>query len=196
MFTKAIVFALGVMLPTQCAFAQQEERSPSPVVDVKVDRILKVAFSDAFKIGMAGDLPNRYSDEELKLASDHFNAITPENCMKPERVHPGATNWQFEPTDALVAWAEKHQMTVHGHTLVWHQQTPEWFFEGGDKEVVTGRLKDHIHTIVGRYRGRLQSWDVVNEAINDGGNSETGRPRIYAVRSGCRYLVLSISPGV
>ncbi len=66
-------------------------------------------------------------------------------------------------------------MTVHGHTLVWHQQTPNWFFDGGDKEAITKRLKDHIETLVGRYRGRLQSWDVVNEAINDGGNADTAQ---------------------
>lgn len=149
------------------------EAGSAPVVEVKIDRVIKEAFQDSFLVGMAGDLPSRYSVEELELAAEHFGAVTPENCMKPERIHPSEGRWQFERSDALVQWAEKNNMTAHGHTLVWHQQTPDWFFQGGDKKVITHRMKDHIETLVGRYKGKLQSWDVVNEAINDGGNSDT-----------------------
>ncbi len=148
---------------------------PTPVVEVKIDRLIKEAFKDSFLIGMAGDLPARYSEEELKLAAEHFNAVTPENCMKPERVHPGEDRWLFEQTDALVQWADQNNMTAHGHTLVWHQQTPDWFFQGGDRAVIKQRMKDHIETLVGRYKGKLQSWDVVNEAINDGGDAQTAK---------------------
>ncbi|WP_436299111.1 endo-1,4-beta-xylanase [Stieleria mannarensis] len=147
----------------------------TPVVEVKIDRLIRDAFKDSFLVGMAGDLPLRYSEEELKLAAEHFAAITPENCMKPERVHPAEDRWDFEQTDALVQWAEKNDMTIHGHTLVWHAQTPNWFFEGRDPETVKRRMKQHIETLAGRYKGKLQSWDVVNEAINDGGNSETAK---------------------
>ncbi|MFN3148875.1 endo-1,4-beta-xylanase [Bremerella sp.] len=148
---------------------------PAPVVEVKIDRVLKDAFQHSFLIGMAGDLPSRYSDEELKVAAEHFNAITPENCMKPERLHPAEDRWQFERSDALVDWAKSNDMSIHGHTLVWHAQTPDWFFVGGEKEGIRERMQRHIETLVGRYKGRLQSWDVVNEAINDGGNGETAR---------------------
>ncbi|QEF97989.1 Endo-1,4-beta-xylanase A [Stieleria maiorica] len=147
----------------------------TPVVEVRIDRLIKDAFKDSFLVGMAGDLPSRYSEEELKLAAEHFAAITPENCMKPERVHPAEDRWDFQRTDALVEWAEKNDMTIHGHTLVWHAQTPNWFFEGRDPETVKQRMKQHIDTLAGRYKGKLQSWDVVNEAINDGGNSETAK---------------------
>jgi hypothetical protein len=111
----------------------------------------------------------------MSLAATHFNAITPENCMKPERVHPEESVWRFERADALVQWAGDHDMAIHGHTLVWHAQTNDWFFRDGDKATVTQRMKDHIHTLVGRYKGRIQSWDVVNEAINDGGNARTAQ---------------------
>ncbi len=148
---------------------------PVPAVEVKIDRVIKEAFRDQFIIGMAGDVPARYSEAELTAAAKHFNAVTPENCMKPERVHPEEARWQFETTDALVDWAQKNQMSIHGHTLVWHAQTPKWFFENGDRALITQRMKDHIHTLVGRYKGKLQSWDVVNEAINDGGNEETAK---------------------
>lgn len=145
----------------------------SPAVEVKIDRVIKDAFADAFRIGMAGDVPASYSDEELLLASSHFNAVTPENCMKPEPIHPQADRWQFDRADALVEWGTRNKLSIHGHTLVWHAQTPDWFFREGDKATITQRMKDHIHTLVGRYKGKIQSWDVVNEAINDGGNEET-----------------------
>jgi GH35 family endo-1,4-beta-xylanase len=145
------------------------------IADGKTDRVIKDAFRDSFWIGMAGDVPARYSETELTAATTHFGAVTPENCMKPERVHPQEGRWQFETTDALVEWARKNQMSIHGHTLVWHAQTPNWFFENGDRAVVTQRMMDHIQTLVGRYKGNLQSWDVVNEAINDGGNEATAK---------------------
>lgn len=151
------------------------KEDPAPVIDVKIDRLIKDAFKNSFLVGMAGDLPSRYSEEELGLAAEHFGAITPENCMKPERVHPGEDRWNFERTDALVQWAEQNDMTIHGHTLVWHAQTPDWFFDGRDPETIARRMKEHIETLAGRYKGKLQSWDVVNEAINDGGDSETAK---------------------
>lgn len=149
--------------------------STAPVVEVHIEHIIKDAYKDSFRIGTAGDFPARYSDDELKLAEEHFNAVTPENCMKPERVHPEEDTWRFEQTDALVGWATENKISVHGHTLVWHAQTRDWFFRDGDRKVVTQRLKDHIDTLVGRYKGKVRSWDVVNEAINDGGDSETAK---------------------
>lgn len=152
----------------------QESRPDSePMVEVKIDQVIKDAFQNAFRVGAAGDIPANYSDEELALAVKHFNAVTPENCMKPEPIHPQEDRWQFQRADALVEWAQRNQLSIHGHTLVWHAQTPHWFFQDGDKAAITQRLKDHIETLVGRYKGKVQSWDVVNEAINDGGNAET-----------------------
>ncbi|MDV6030195.1 MAG: hypothetical protein F9B45_08815 [Phycisphaera sp. RhM] len=155
--------------------APPPKEESAPVVEVQIDRIVKDAFKNSFLVGMAGDLPSRYSDEELELAAEHFAAVTPENCMKPERVHPAENRWSFERSDALVDWALENGMTAHGHTLVWHAQTPDWFFEGRDPETIKQRMKQHIETLAGRYKGKLQSWDVVNEAINDGGDSETAK---------------------
>lgn len=168
-------FGSAETIATRSLPTPPDEQPAAPAVEVKIDRIIKDAFQDSFLIGMAGDVPARYSEVELKAATKHFNAVTPENCMKPEGIHPEEGRWRFEAPDALVEWAQKNQMSIHGHTLVWHQQTPKWFFENGDRAVVTERMKDHIHTLVGRYKGKLQSWDVVNEAINDGGNEETAK---------------------
>ena len=176
--------------------APEPQPDSASAIEVKIDRVVKNAFHDDFRVGMAGDVPAGYSDEELLLAAQHFNAVTPENCMKPEPVHPEEGRWRFERADALIEWAEQNKLSIHGHTLVWHAQTPDWFFRDGDKATVTQRLKEHIHTLVGRYKGKIQSWDVVNEAIHDGGNEETGRTE--ALRStkwmqslGPEYLTLA-----
>lgn len=84
--------------------------------------------------------------------------------------------------NALVEWARGNKMSIHGHPLiwhghplVWHAQTRDWFFRDGDREVVTQRMQEHTSTLVSRYKGKIVSWDVVNEAINDGGNADTGQ---------------------
>jgi GH35 family endo-1,4-beta-xylanase len=141
----------------------------------QVGPAIKDVYKNHFLIGMAGDIPGNYSPEEVDLVKGHFNVVTPENCMKPGPVHPGEDKWSFERPDALVKWCAENKIAVHGHTLVWHAQTNNWFFTGGDKEVVTRRMKDHITTLVGRYKGKIQGWDVVNEAINDNGNAETAK---------------------
>ena len=137
--------------------------------------VIKDVYRDLFLIGMAGDLPGNYSEQELALVKGHFSAVTPENCMKPGPIHPREDAWRFERPDALVKWCEDNHLPVHGHTLVWHAQTNDWFFREGDKSIVTQRLKSHIETLVGRYQGRIASWDVVNEAIQDGGSEETAK---------------------
>ncbi|MCX7049086.1 MAG: endo-1,4-beta-xylanase [Candidatus Sumerlaeota bacterium] len=135
---------------------------------------LKTAFQDQFLIGAAlgGMLPGAYKPEELILIRTHFNAVTPENCMKPQSIQPSEGVFRFEQADALVAFAQGANMKVTAHCLVWHSQCPEWMFlDGGkqaDRELVLKRMKTHIQAVAGRYKGKIFSWDVVNEAIDDG----------------------------
>jgi endo-1,4-beta-xylanase len=108
------------------------------------------------------------------LAERHFNSATPENVMKWERIHPQPGRYDFGPADRFVEFGERHGMFLVGHTLVWHSQVPEWVFQDGSgnpatREVLLERMRDHIHTVVGRYRGRVHAWDVVNEALNEDG---------------------------
>jgi GH35 family endo-1,4-beta-xylanase len=161
----SVLACLPVTAPGQPGDGRKDDQGP----------IIKDVYKDHFLIGMAGDIPGNYSEEELGLVKGHFNAVTPENCMKPGPVHPSEDTWRFERPDALVKWCGENNLAIHGHTLVWHAQTNNWFFTGGDKEVVTRRMKDHISTLVGRYKGKIQGWDVVNEAISDGGNAETAK---------------------
>jgi endo-1,4-beta-xylanase len=106
------------------------------------------------------------------LIRQQFNTISPENLLKWGLVHPQPTQYNFKPADDYVAFGQQHKLFIIGHTLLWHQQTPKWVFEDeagqpASREVLLKRLEDHITTVVGRYKGKIQGWDVVNEAIDD-----------------------------
>ena len=134
---------------------------------------LKDAYRQDFLIGSAlgGKLPGSYTPRELALITSQFNAATPEWCMKSRPIQPHEGEWHFEDADAFVAFCHEHDSIPFGHTLVWHEDCPDWFFEDGQhpasRELVLQRLRNHIHTLVGRYRGQIKGWDVVNEAISD-----------------------------
>ena len=133
---------------------------------------LKDAYNGTFLIGTALDFrsANEFNATELDLIKTQFNAITPENSMKPGPVHPQETSWNWTQPDALVDFCQANNIKTFGHCLVWHSQTNPWFFQDADRDRALSRLRDHIHTLVGRFRGKIAGWDVVNEAINDGAN--------------------------
>jgi endo-1,4-beta-xylanase len=133
---------------------------------------LKDAFEDDFRVGVALSLDQISGNDPsaIALVEKHFNSITPENILKWEEVHPEPGRFNFEPVDRYVAFGEKNKMHIVGHTLVWHFQTPEWVFQDETgkplgREALLGRMKEHIFTVMGRYKGRINGWDVVNEAI-------------------------------
>jgi endo-1,4-beta-xylanase len=108
------------------------------------------------------------------IVTGQFDSISPENLLKWGPVHPEPDRYAFEPADRYVAFGREHGMQVIGHVLLWHQQTPAWVFAGKDgappdRETLLARLKSHIETVVGRYRGRIHGWDVVNEAFEEDG---------------------------
>jgi endo-1,4-beta-xylanase len=137
---------------------------------------LKAAFHDAFRVGAAVNA-NQFSERDARgaaLVKTQFNTITPENVLKWEAVHPQPGTYDFAAPDQYVAFGERNGMFVIGHTLVWHSQTPRWVFQDASGKLVSrdtllGRMRDHIHTVVGRYKGRINGWDVVNEALNEDG---------------------------
>jgi endo-1,4-beta-xylanase len=138
---------------------------------------LKKVFEKDFYVGAALSY-NQISGKEpaaLALVEEQFNSITPENILKWEHVHPEPDKYNFEPADKFVALGEKNEMFIVGHTLVWHNQTPSWVFEDGsgkpvDRETLLKRMRDHIMTVAGHYKGRINGWDVVNEAVEADGN--------------------------
>jgi len=133
---------------------------------------LKDVFRDIFKIGVALNLDQIKGREPATttVVARHFNSLTPENLLKWEAVHPAPEYYDFDAADAYVAFGEKQRKQIIGHTLVWFYQTPDWVFRDAagrflDRPALLERMRDHIHTVMGRYKGRIHGWDVVNEAI-------------------------------
>ena len=137
---------------------------------------LKDAYAGAFLVGTAmnEDMMSGRDARAQALVPLHFNAITAENVMKAEVLHPEPDRWDFDAADAFVEFGERHDLFMVGHTLVWHNQTPAWFFQDGngaqaDVATMRERMRSYIHTVAGRYAGRLDAWDVVNEVIGEDG---------------------------
>jgi len=132
---------------------------------------LKDYYKDYFPIG-ASVTPRSLSGPDADLILRQFNSLTPENAMKMGPIHPEENRYYWKDADSIVSFAQAHGLRVRGHNLCWHENTPRWLFKDSlgnpvTKEVLLRRLKDHIMTVVGRYKGRIYAWDVVNEAIAD-----------------------------
>ena len=138
--------------------------------------ILKEAFAKDFLIGVAvnDDVVSGNDSQVAAIVEKQFNSITPENVMKWQFIHPEPNKYNFEPADRFVAFGEKNKMFIVGHTLIWQNQIPGWAFRDDSnnllgRDAMLARMKDHIFTVMGRYKGRVNGWDVVNEALNDAG---------------------------
>lgn len=120
-----------------------------------------------------------------------FNMVVAENAFKMDALRPSQTTFTFTDADALMAFAEQNGMTVRGHTLVWHSQLPGWLTGGSfNRDQAIAVMRTHIQTVMGRYRGRIVQWDVVNEAVADG----TGQLRtdsFWYQRIGPDYIALA-----
>jgi endo-1,4-beta-xylanase len=139
--------------------------------------VLKDLFTDKFVIGTALSREQIIGKDTkiLPFVNKHFNAITPENSMKWERIHPKDGVYDFEAADALVEFSNTNNHFFTGHTLVWHSQVPDWVFEHKDgtplnRTELLKRMEDHINAVAGRYAGKIDAWDVVNEALNEDGS--------------------------
>ncbi|MBZ4665644.1 MAG: Endo,4-beta-xylanase [Mahella sp.] len=133
---------------------------------------LKEVYRDYFYIGAAVSVDAISKSPDKELIAKQFNIITPENAMKFEPIHPQDGVYNFEPADKIVEFARQNGMKVVGHTLIWHNQTPDWVFKDADgnlvnRDVLLKRMEEHIKTVVGHYKGKVYGWDVVNEAIDD-----------------------------
>ena len=145
-------------------------------VNLSAQETLKDAFKDYFFIGASLNHAQIIEEDKLgaNIVKTQFNTISPENTLKWEAVHPKPGVYDFEVADRYVAFGEKYRMFIIGHTLVWHNQTPDWVFKDTkgslvNRDELLKRLREHIQKVVGRYKGRIKGWDVVNEALNDDG---------------------------
>jgi endo-1,4-beta-xylanase len=137
---------------------------------------LKDAYRDAFKVGVAVNAATATGRDSATraLVVREFDSITPDNMLKAAIVNPKPGVFDFAAADSFVAFGERRGMFIVGHTLVWHNQTPPWFFTDSAGRPNTPaqqaeRLRSHIEAVAGRYRGRIHAWDVVNEVIGDDG---------------------------
>lgn len=143
---------------------------------VDTQNSLSESYKEHFYIGAALNT-RQYNGTDtigIPIVEKHFNSISPENDLKWERIHPKPEVYNFVESDQFVAFGEANNMFIVGHVLVWHSQIPDWVFEDENgneisRERLLERMEDHITTIVGRYKGRINGWDVVNEALNEDG---------------------------
>ncbi|WP_245794768.1 endo-1,4-beta-xylanase [Flaviramulus basaltis] len=177
-FYSALVLIL--LMATSCQKKEEKIVKPEGLRDV---------FKDNFLIGAALNVNQILEKDSVQsaLIASEFNSVTPENVMKSMLIHPQKDTFNFEIPDKLVALAEKNDMHVQGHTLVWHSQLSPFFKEITDSTEMVEVLTNHINTIVGRYKGKIDAWDVVNEALNDDG---TLRKTVFLDVLGEDYLSL------
>ena len=168
---------LGLSFFVILGCAESKTLSQTDPVQKVADSTLKDAFKNKFLIGTALNTWQLTGKEPgaIEVVEEHFNSIVAENVMKSARIQPREGQFNFGLADKFVEFGEENDMHIHGHTLIWHSQAPDWFFvddkgETVSPEVLKQRMKDHINTVVGRYKGRVHSWDVVNEAIEDDGS--------------------------
>lgn len=147
---------------------------------------LKDYYQAYFPIGVAVNpsMMDRAADSALILAQ--FNSLTAENAMKMGPIHPEENRYNWAPADKIADFAVKNGLKLRGHTLCWHNQTPPWFFTDAtgapaSKELLLSRLERHITEVVGRYKGKIYAWDVVNEAVPDGGTELYRHSKFYDI---------------
>ena len=152
------IFALGFVLLAKHSLAQKAS--------------LKETFKNDFMIGTALNTAQIMEKDTAaaRLVLQHFNAITPENSMKATHLHPEWGKYNFTVADQLVDYGKKHQIKINGHTLIWHSQLPNYVRKINNADSLRQYMKNHITTVAGRYKGKVFSWDVVNEALADDGS--------------------------
>jgi endo-1,4-beta-xylanase len=163
----AILFISSVLLLGGCIQPAAQPAAES----------LKAAYEGAFLIGTAvnGGIVSGADSASQQIVLQQFNTITSENVLKAGPINPQPGVYNFGPADAYVDFGEQNGLFIIGHTLVWHNQTPAWFFqdEAGNPntpEAQIERMRSHIEAVAGRYAGRIHAWDVVNEVIDNDGS--------------------------
>jgi endo-1,4-beta-xylanase len=156
------------------------------------DSLKARAHNRGLLAGCAVNAANLREDAFTKILAEQYSLVVAENAMKFGPLRPTPDSYNFADADALVAFAQHHKMKVRGHNFVWHEQLPAWFAGTATKENAKQILTDHIHTVAGRYKGKLHSWDVVNEAINiSDGRPDNLRKSPWLDLIGPEYLELA-----
>ena len=179
--TKSLTLLIVIIFCTNCTPKKKNETISKQEIS------LQSKFKNNFYIGTA--INDNHILESDSLAVDiikrEFNTITPENIMKWMYVHPQPDTFFFDMTDKYVDFGEKNNMNIVGHTLLWHSQIAPFMEEIKDSATMAKHIENQVNTIVSRYKGRIHTWDVVNEALNEDG---TLRKSIFLKVMGEKYI--------
>lgn len=169
-----LVISVCILMQHQSLFAQEKAS-------------LQKSYYYYFLIGTALNAPQiqELDSKAGTLITNEFNAVTPENIMKSEVIHPGWDAYNFTLADKMIEYAQKHQLKVNGHTLIWHSQLPAFMKHMQSADSVRNFFVNHIETVAKRYDGKIFSWDVVNEALEEDG---TLRKSIFLEKLGPSYI--------
>jgi endo-1,4-beta-xylanase len=166
------------------------EETPVNIAQTTTASLRSLATQRGLKIGAAVNaLALQNQPNYRQTLAEQFNLVTPENAMKFQPLRPTRQGYNFEQADAIATFAKNNNMSLRGHTLVWHNQLPQWLTEKEwTREEAIAILREHIHRVVGHYRGQVMAWDVVNEAITDDG---TLRDTIWRRTIGSDYIEMA-----
>jgi endo-1,4-beta-xylanase len=164
--------------------------SPASAADTSGTSLRSLAQKRGIGIGAAVELAPFYNDSNYrKVLAREFNILVPENDLKFELLHPIRAGYNFSQVDPLFAFAKAHNMRVRGSPLVWHYSLPRWLEEGQfTRDQWLAILREYIQTVVGRYRGQVIAWDVLNEAVNRDGSL---RDTLWLRHIGPEYIDLA-----
>ena len=140
--------------------------------NVKINYSLSQKFENDFLIGAAinEDQILKKDEKSLSIVQKEYNTITPENSLKWMFIEPNPGNFNFDVSDKYVEYGLKNNMHIVGHALVWHSQLADYMNNVKDSTTMYYHIKNHINTLAGRYKGKINTWDVVNEALNEDGS--------------------------
>lgn len=172
---------IAIAFAAMAASCGQSAKQPEQQAENQ-EKILKEVYADAFRIGTSVsrfEIGGR-SSKSQEILLKHFNAVSPENDMKPEVIHPNPNTWNFSGADAYIEFGKKNNMWILGHTLCWHNQTPDFFWndEKGNpktKQQLFDTIEDYIKVVCTHFLGKVDAWDVINEIVSeDGGYRDLG----------------------
>lgn len=164
-----LTMTFPVLLFVECT--PKHDITSSSLSVIKPDKGLKDYYKDYFPIGVAVSVASLRGPDSALIVKE-FNSVTPENDMKMGPIHPSENVYNWKNADEIVDFAASHHIKIRGHNLCWHNQEAAWMFKGPNgepvtKELLLQRLRNHIFTVAGRYKGKIYAWDVVNEAVDD-----------------------------
>lgn len=174
-----VVCAISLLV-TSCSGSKKNSASPDMPS-------LKTVFKDDFAIGTAlnAEQIEEKDPKAAVLVPQQFNMATPENIMKAEVIHPQWGTYNFDLADKMIEYGKKHNIKINGHTLIWHSQLPAFARQIQSVDSFKTFFTDHINTVAGRYSGKIFSWDVVNEALNEDG---TMRKSVFLNKMGDGFV--------